>query len=388
MKMLDIAGTSLRRFIRDRSNLFFVVVFPMLLVLAIGLVFGGSSVPRLGVVVDESDGLAAEVVASLEANDSIVVERVGERSDLEIDVERQTLSAGLVFPDDYGERILSGDTVTIDYFAQPGTIGSNVAVAVDAAIAEQATRVRAASVVAGDDGELAEALATVDAIEGPGIEVVTVSIETDGPDFTDFGQFGFGAAQELALFVWITSLTSAAYLIENRQLGVIRRMAATPTGTGRILVGELLGRFGIAFIQASLIVVASALLFGVEWGDPVAVALLVIAYCLVGTGAGMLLGSSRWRHGSARDLLGWHEATGPYGDSACLADRRDHGAGDGWRRSERSAHGDRGARHRRRHPHWPGSVGLSPSGDDRLKTRRPKQSRVPSRGSWVVSRES
>ncbi len=291
MKMLDIAGTSLRRFIRDRSNLFFVVVFPMLLVLAIGLVFGGSSVPRLGVVVEESDELAAEVVASLEANDSIVVERVGERSDLEIDVERQTLSAGLAFPDDYGERILSGDTVTIDYFAQPGTIGSNVAVAVDAAIAEQATRVRAASVVAGDDGELEEALAVVDAIEGPGIEVLTVSIETDGPDFTDFGQFGFGAAQELALFVWITSLTSAAYLIENRQMGVVRRMAATPTGTGRILVGELLGRFGIAFIQASLIVVASALLFGVEWGDPVAVALLVIAYCMVGTGAGMLLGS-------------------------------------------------------------------------------------------------
>lgn len=276
---------------RDRSNLFFVVVFPMLLVLAIGLVFGGSSVPRLGVLVDESDELASEVVAALEANDSIVVELASDRSDLEVDVERQTLSAGLVFPDGYGERILSGDTVTIEYFAQPGSIGSNVSVAVDAAIAKQATRVRAASVAAGDDGDLESALATVNAIEAPSIKVITVSIETDGPDFTDFGQFGFGAAQELALFVWITSLTSAAYLIENRKMGVVRRMAATPTGTSRILVGELLGRFGIAFIQAFLIVVASALLFGVQWGDPFAAALLVIAYCLVGTGAGMLLGS-------------------------------------------------------------------------------------------------
>src|SRR5690625_210847 len=40
---MAIAGTELRRFARDRSNIFFMLIFPMLLVLVLGLQFGGGS---------------------------------------------------------------------------------------------------------------------------------------------------------------------------------------------------------------------------------------------------------------------------------------------------------------------------------------------------------
>ena len=41
MKSFAIAATNLRRFIRDRGNIFFVFIFPMLLILVLGSSFGG-----------------------------------------------------------------------------------------------------------------------------------------------------------------------------------------------------------------------------------------------------------------------------------------------------------------------------------------------------------
>jgi ABC-2 type transport system permease protein len=69
-------------------------------------------------------------------------------------------------------------------------------------------------------------------------------------------------------------------------------MLSTPTSVRTILLGEGLGRLGVALVQALIIVVGSALAFGVGWGDPLAAALVVLAFCLVGSGAGLLLGST------------------------------------------------------------------------------------------------
>jgi ABC-2 type transport system permease protein len=69
-------------------------------------------------------------------------------------------------------------------------------------------------------------------------------------------------------------------------------MLSTPTPARTVLLGEALGRLAIAVTQALLIIVGSIVVFGVDWGDPPAAILLVLAFCLVGSGAGMLLGSS------------------------------------------------------------------------------------------------
>jgi ABC-2 type transport system permease protein len=50
MKAVWIALANLRRMFRVRTNIFFVFVFPMVLILILGATFGGSDTPRLGVV--------------------------------------------------------------------------------------------------------------------------------------------------------------------------------------------------------------------------------------------------------------------------------------------------------------------------------------------------
>lgn len=52
-----------------------------------------------------------------------------------------------------------------------------------------------------------------------------------------------------------------------------------------------MGRFAIALLQAVLIVAVGALLFDVDWGDPLGAAALTLVFVLLSTGAGMLVGA-------------------------------------------------------------------------------------------------
>ena len=66
MKALWIALANLRRMFRVRTNIFFVFVFPMVLILVLGATFGGSSSPRLGVVTTGSGPLGAALLRQFE----------------------------------------------------------------------------------------------------------------------------------------------------------------------------------------------------------------------------------------------------------------------------------------------------------------------------------
>ena len=50
-KALAIGRVNLVRQLRDRGDLFFVLVLPTLIIVALGLQFGGTTAARLGVVV-------------------------------------------------------------------------------------------------------------------------------------------------------------------------------------------------------------------------------------------------------------------------------------------------------------------------------------------------
>ena len=66
------AGAELRLFLRDRSNLFFVFVFPLLLVLMIGLQFGEGATSGRVAVSGAASSLQSGLVDRLEADDAVV----------------------------------------------------------------------------------------------------------------------------------------------------------------------------------------------------------------------------------------------------------------------------------------------------------------------------
>jgi ABC-2 type transport system permease protein len=166
---------------------------------------------------------------------------------------------------------------------------------VRSAINSQAIPIRAARFVAGEDlATFDEALATAQQVAQSGIGVTVESrIVGDSvlEEFQNLGTFDLGAHQELVLFVFVTSMAGSAALIQTRQYGVSRRMLSTPTSIGSILVGETLGRFGVALVQGIYIMLGTLIAFGVSWGDPLGAIALLVMFSLVGASVGILFGA-------------------------------------------------------------------------------------------------
>lgn len=291
MKMLAIAGNSVRLLFRERSNVFFVLILPIVLILVIGLVFGGGFTPRVGVVRLDEGPSAGDLADHLEGTEGIEVVRIGNEDDARLQVRRNQVDAVIIIPDGYDAALSAGEPVSLIFLTAPDADAFEVQTITDASVAEHAAALRAGRFAA-DVAGISVADATEQAVavmaELPAVTVVAEG----GAGGETVGQFGFGAVNTLVLFVFLTALTSSTALIQARQLGVSQRMFSTPTSAGTIIGGETLGRFLVTLFQALFIVIASALFFGVRWGDPLGAALIVIGFSLVGTGAGMLIGST------------------------------------------------------------------------------------------------
>ena len=291
-RALAIARANLVRLLRDRLGLFFILVLPMIIIFVTGLQFGGGFQSRAGMSgvsgegfdADLADALAASWEVTIFETDAEVRERVGDGR----------LEVGVLLPAGYDERLAAGESVSIGYVAPQG---DDAAIAgqqvLDAAVAQQAAVVRAAAFAADEAGsEPADHLDEAERLQAD-LPPLAVTVTTVGETFFPEELLGFalGAQGQLVLFTFLTSLTGASQLILSRQLGVSRRMVSTPTSMPTILVGEALGRFAVALFQAIFIVGATALLFGVTWGDPLGATLVVVAFSLVCAGVAMLIGA-------------------------------------------------------------------------------------------------
>lgn len=292
MKVLAIATNSLRRLIRTRANLFFVFALPLLLILVLGLTVGGST-PRIGVFVEGDRTSAVDaLIDSLEQVEGarvVVFDGLEEAAD---QLEREDITALVTVPRDYTEAVESGGSTELSYQAIPGTGGFEVQGLVQSAVATQNTTLRATHLVVAETGvserEASDlVISTAERQSGVGVETV----DADGEAFVESDTVGFVAAQELVLFVFVMSSVLAGALIQSKRLGVTRRMLATAATTMDVVVGEVLGRYLVAIVQAAVIIASSALLFGLDWGSWAATLAIVASFSLVATAAALFIGA-------------------------------------------------------------------------------------------------
>ena len=187
MKVFAIVGTNLRRLFRERSNAFFVIIFPMLLILLLGSTFGGGFTPVVGVVDREIGRLGRDIVADLEATDELDVNRYSGTADLVEAVERGRVQAGLVIPTGYDAAIRNGDDVFLRLFMRPDSLAQRHSV--EAAVGKQNNTVRSARFARNETGaSLDQALAAAARVAGsvPGVEVRT-TIAGEASAYDDLG---------------------------------------------------------------------------------------------------------------------------------------------------------------------------------------------------------
>jgi ABC-2 type transport system permease protein len=290
-RALVIAWANLVRLVRDRLGLFFIVVLPLIIIVVVGLQFGGAFEPRVGLAAPSGGVLAGELAQALDR--SWEVRSYEDADALAGDIRDGRLAAGVLLPERYTDRLLGGESLEVEFMAAPGDAALGRRSVVEAAVADQASLLRAAAFAAEETGASLSAMLDAARTTSGRLPPVAVDVTTVGESLfpTELRGFTLGAQGQLVLFVFLTSLTGASQLILSRKLGVSRRMLSTPTPMPTILLGEALGRFGVAAFQGLFIVAATAIGFGVVWGDPVGAGVLVAAFALVSAGVAMLIGA-------------------------------------------------------------------------------------------------
>lgn len=309
MKAITIAATDTRRLFRWRANVFFLFVLPMLIILLLGAAFGGGATARLGIVQIDHGPLATRFVVGLQARPSTTLVSYRTASDLRHAVSVGTVDAGVIVPAPYDAQIAAGATASVPYVGRPDSSAQSLRATVQSVTASESAALAPAQALAAQTslpfpGALARTRAA--AAETPRI-AVSLTAPNGGTYSTAAGRFDQSASTELILFVFLNSLNGATWLIETRRLGVARRMLSTPTSMRAIVGGEVLGRLVVALIQAAIIVLGCVLFFGVNWGNPLGAAAVILAFALVSTGAAILLGSvfsSEQQAGPVAVLLG------------------------------------------------------------------------------------
>ncbi len=283
----------MRRLLRDRTALFFMTVLPVMIIVIIGVTFGSAGQVEIGVVNESpASPAAASLVEAIDRSDGTSVTVFDSVDQLRGAVRRESVSAGVVLPDDLDAAIAAGD-VELTLITLPdsraGSLANDVLLAAVAKVLGPADAARFASTATGTDLSAAQRTAAELSAALPPIDVATVDVGRERR--TGLSQFSLVAPQQLVLFVFINSMASGAALVRMRRTGVLRRVLAGPGGTGTIVAGLLAAWVIISLFQSLLIIAVGRLGFDVDWGSPVGAAALVFTFALVGAGAGLMVGA-------------------------------------------------------------------------------------------------
>ena len=327
---LALAAKDIRLLLRHRGALFFTVGWPLLVAIFFGLIFGGdggSSRPKVALVVEEQHAATERFAQSLMKLDTLDVERV-DAATAEQMVRQGKRSAAIVLPAGFGERsgrAFSGDPPQIALWLDPSRKAERAMIegmllklggeAMFASISDPAARQQwladsrsgldridpASRPQFSDFYDALDAMMATPAAAtsvgggvatGGGLTPLTVtarelSVAKRGPGngfAISFTQGMFWALMG-ALMSFVTSL------VLERMQGTWNRLRSAPLSAGSILFGKALACFVVMLCSLLLMSAVGALVFGVVPHSLPKLLLAFVAAAIAFTGLMMLLAS-------------------------------------------------------------------------------------------------
>lgn len=320
-KLFLIAFKDLKLVFRDRTALIFMLLAPFALTLGLGLATGSFSRDSdsgildlpLVVVNDDHASLGDALVEMLQSEDLADLLEPTLATDLDAAyklVDDNQTAAVIHIPAGFTDSVipadnttLPGETVQIELYGNPtsptsvgivknileqfltrlesGRIGGQVVVTqlLTAGIIDPSQ----ASAVGLSIGE-----AQGDAARNDVSSIRLNQVTADGTE-VKFNMLALLAPGMALMFLMFTVSSGGRSLLVEQTAGTLPRLLVTPTSSAQVLGGKVLGIFLSGLAQMLILILGTALLFQLKWGDPLAVLALVIAATLGATGWGILL---------------------------------------------------------------------------------------------------
>ncbi len=295
-----ITVKDLRLRLRDRSILLYGIVAPFVLAVVLGATFGGIEERvelDLGVVAADGDPLATpfvEDVLPALADDGLVrrVEEFDDRAAGRAAVEAEDgLTAVVVFTPDGSIEVLGN----VDAPTGVGVTEAVVTGYVEAVEAVQLTVAAGLAAGAPDPAPLVEAARDASAA----VALVDEPVGIRPIDLTTY--MAAGMSVFFLLFAVGIAVTG---LLEEERDGTMARLATAPIPAWAPLGAKALTALIVGITSMGMLVVATTVVVGADWGDPLGVALLVVAAVLAATGLVGLVASFARTPEAASSALG------------------------------------------------------------------------------------
>jgi ABC-2 type transport system permease protein len=286
-----IAWKDLRQRVRDRSAIILGLVAPLVLAFVFDLIFGntiaGEFSASLGVVDLDGGVVAEQMITGIEAaGDELGMEiSTGlEESAARQRVDEGDLDAFYLLPEGLTAAVQEGSSAEVEVV---GNVDAPTNTAIAAAIGEalaariETTQLSVALVAAGGGvgpDQLA-GIAAEAAQQQPAITIGQAAAETRQLD-----QATYLAAGMASFFLFFTVSFGVTGLLQEKEEGTMSRLLAAPISRFSIVGGKALTSFVFGLASLVVLAVATTLLLGANWGDPLGAFLLMVALSLAAVG--------------------------------------------------------------------------------------------------------
>ena len=310
-KTLVIALKDLSIRARDRRSAIILLAMPMALIFILGLVFtplwrGTAEIQRIPVVVVDQDRgeiarlLIEQILATGEIGRLLSIDRAGEASAARTLVIRGQRVAGLIIPEGFSQAVMTGRPTRLTLYTDPAqSIRAGIVQSIVRRFAAEIAKRQIAITVAAET-LIVERVMTPDQVaaaipdwlrdveEFIGHQAVAIGEERGaGPRFAPAINY-YAIAMGVMYILFGVSMASQGILVERRE-GTLARLRTTPTTAGDIVGGKLLATFLTGLTQFSLLVVFTRAFYGVRWGSPLLLAVMISATALAAAGLGTLI---------------------------------------------------------------------------------------------------
>lgn len=330
MKVIDLALKDLLRSMRSAAFWVFAVAVPLLFATIFYFAFGnlasddsGAALPitRVQVADLDSPGGSAfsagatlvELLKSEELADLIEVTETADPTAARAAVDAQDVQVAVLIPAGFTKAVLSPDgRAAIELYYDPTlTLGPGIVKGLVSQLVDGFAGARIAAAVTHEQltardmtvndallGEVAvgygEWVATLGRDKSTGstplLQVQTLAGRQESGD----GRVNIVSmvlAGMMVFFVFLTGATSAQSILQEEEGGTLARLFTTPTPKSTILGGKLVATVLTLAIQVLVLVIVSALIFGIDWGPAGLVLLVTIGLVLLSAGFGIFITS-------------------------------------------------------------------------------------------------
>jgi ABC-2 type transport system permease protein len=287
-----ICSFELKRLFKKPQSYILMFGMPLLFTLLFGGLMGDSSTEKVNIAFVDKD----QTTMSKSLHDSLVDNQLFTLKEMSRDeavkqLKDKKLTGFLQIAKGYQNGVVSNGHPRVIFMHSPDfTSSAMVDQIVSNAVSKIAIETQAATVWSSYShkpwNEMYSELDKQDSTSTPAIQKVAV---TKNPLKQEMGNMSARSAGFSIMFVMIVMMSVTGVLLEARKTGVWTRILSTPTSKFEIMAGYFLSFFLIGWIQFGVLMAASTLLFGVQWGNLAGILVLVSALLLCVVGLGLFI---------------------------------------------------------------------------------------------------